>query len=144
MLTQLRERYEELTQYGFQVIVITPSIGAFLEPFQKAFGPFPFPIYGDPKRELYRSLGHITMNKWKLLYKALKLFFTGGSKSFLPKNVEQRKLVQKAMKTHDVFIQGGTWLFNEHGKTLWKHVDSSPEDHATIDKILEEMKCHSK
>ncbi|KAA0546835.1 hypothetical protein FZW96_12620 [Bacillus sp. BGMRC 2118] len=144
MLTQLREKYDELAQYGFQIIVITPSIGPFLEQFQDAFGPFPFPIYGDPKRELYRSLGHVTMNKGKLLLKAVKLLVTGGSKSFLPKDEEQKKLVQKAMKTHDVFIQGGTWLFNEYGKTLWNHVDTSPEDHAQISTILEEMKRHSK
>nr|WP_077212026.1 peroxiredoxin-like family protein [Bacillus dakarensis] len=139
MLTQLRERYEELTATGYQVVVITPSIGSYIEQFEKAFGPYPFPIYGDPKRELYNSLGHQTMQKWKLLAKAGKMLVKGGSKALFPEDEEQKKLVQKAMKTHDVFIQGGTWLFNEKGDTLWNHIDTEPEDTASIDQILSEM-----
>jgi peroxiredoxin len=140
----LREKYEELTATGFQVIVITPSKGTYLEQFDKAFGPYPFPIYGDPKRELYNSLGHQTMKKWKLLSRAGKLFLTGGgAKSFLPEDEEQKRLVQKAMKTQDIYIQGGTWLFDEKGNTLWSHIDTAPEDHASIDVMLSEMKRHN-
>ena len=142
MLTQLRERYEELKATGFQVVVITPSIGSYLEQFEKAFGPYPFPIYGDPKRELYKGLGHQTMEKWKLLAKAGKMLAKGGSKSLFPEDEEQKKLVQEAMKTQDVFIQGGTWLFDEKGNTFWNHIDTSPEDHATIDQILAEIQRH--
>ncbi|WP_251032593.1 peroxiredoxin-like family protein [Mesobacillus foraminis] len=140
MLTQLRERYQELMATGFQVVVITPSIGLFLEKFVLAFGPFPFPIYGDPKRELYQQLGHNTMSKWKLLYKAGKTFITQGPGKFLPDDIEQKQLVQEAMKTHDIFIQGGAWLFDDNGKIIWNHIDSSPEDHATIDELLSVMK----
>lgn len=139
MLTQLRERYKELTATGYQVIVITPSIGAYLKEFVKTFGPFPFTVYGDPKRELYKGLGHVTMPKWKLLLKAAGLFATKGMKAFVPKDDEQKRLVQKAMKTHDIFIQGGTWIYDEKGKTIWSHIDSSPEDHATIDTILKKL-----
>lgn len=144
MLTQLRERYEELIAYGFQVIVITPSIGTYLEAFVHAFGPYPFPIYGDPKRELYKRMGHKTMPKWKLLFQAGKAALTQGISKFFPEDEEQKKLVQKAMKTHDVYIQGGTWLFDEKGHILWKHVDTEPEDHASINQILTEMELHSK
>lgn len=142
MLTQLRERYQDLTATGFQVIVITPSIGSYLEQFEKAFGPFPFPIYGDPKRELYNKMGHQTMEKWKLLAKAGKALIKGGSKTFMPEDPEQKRLVQKAMKTHDIYIQGGTWLFDEKGNILWNHIDTVPEDHAPIETILLEMKNH--
>lgn len=139
MLTQLRERYTEITSKGFQVIVITPSIGAYLKEFVKTFGPFPFTIYGDPKRALYKDLGHVTMPKRKLLLKAAKLFVTKGMKAFVPKDEEQKRLVQKAMKTHDIFIQGGTWVYDEKGKLIWNHIDSSPEDHASIDTILKKI-----
>lgn len=142
MLTQLRERYDELKETGVQIIIITPSKGTYLEQFEKAFGPYPFPIYGDPKRELYKSMGHKTMSKWKLLSIAAKTFVTKGAKAFLPKNEQQKALVQKAMKTHDIFIQGGTWLFDEKGRTLWSHIDNEPEDHASIDTILAEINKH--
>lgn len=60
----------------------------------------------------------------------------------MPEDPEQKRLVQKAMKTHDIYIQGGTWLFDEKGNILWNHIDTMPEDHASIDNILLEMKKH--
>lgn len=140
MLTQLRERYQEITASDYQVIVITPSTSSYLEQFVNAFGPYPFPIYGDPKRELYNNMGHLTMQKSKLLFKAAKIFVTKGSKAFFPEDADQKQLIQTAMKTHDVFIQGGTWLFDEDGNVLWNHIDTDPEDHASIDTILAKMK----
>lgn len=140
MLTQLRERYQEITASDYQVIVITPSTSSYLEQFVNAFGPYPFPIYGDPKRELYNNMGHLTMQKSKLLFKAAKIFVTKGSKAFFPEDADQKQLIQTAMKTHDVFIQGGTWLFDEDGNVLWNHIDTAPEDHASIDTILAKMK----
>lgn len=103
MLTQLRERYEELTSTGYQIVIITPSTGSYLEQFVEAFGPFPYPVYGDPDRKLYHSLGHQTMQKWKLLAKAGKAYLKGGTKAFIPEDPEQKRLVQKAMKTHDIY-----------------------------------------
>jgi hypothetical protein len=142
MLTQLRKRYEELTSTGFQIVIITPSTGSYLEEFVEAFGPYPFSVYGDPKRELYNSMGHQTMQKWKLLVKAGKGLIKGGTKAFIPADPVQKGLVQQAMKTHDIYIQGGTWLFDEKGNILWNHIDTMPEDHASIDTIILEMKKH--
>jgi hypothetical protein len=142
MLTQLRQRYEELTSTGYQIVIITPSTGSYLEQFVQVFGPYPYPVYGDPNRELYRSMGHQTMQKWKLLAKAGKAYLKGGSKAFLPEDEEQKRLVQKAMKTHDIYIQGGSWLFDEKGNILWNHIDTVPEDHASIETLLDEMKKH--
>jgi hypothetical protein len=139
MLTQLRKRYDEITATGFQIIIITPSTGSYLEQFVDAFGPYPYSLYGDPKRELYNSMGHQTMKKWKLLAKAGKGLLKGGTKAFMPEDPAQKMLVQKAMKTHDIYIQGGTWLFDEKGNILWNHIDTAPEDHATIDNILAEI-----
>jgi hypothetical protein len=142
LLTQLRERYEELIETGFQILIITPSTGSYLEKFIEAFGPFPFPIYGDHKRALYHSMGHQTMKKWKLLAKAGKAFIKNGPKGFLPEDEAQKSVVQEAMKTHDIYIQGGSWLYDEKGDILWNHIDTVPEDHAKVDTILKEMKKH--
>lgn len=139
MLTQLRDRYQELTATGYQVLIVTPSNRSFLEQFDATFGPYPFPIYGDPERTLYRKMGHETMAKSKLLFKAGKAILKGGSKTFLPSDENQKVLVKTALKTHDIYIQGGSWLFNEQGKVVWNHIDTAPEDHATIDQILLQM-----
>jgi hypothetical protein len=136
----LRKRHSEITTTGYQVIAITPSNKSLLEQFVEAFGPFPFPIYGDPERALYRSMGHVSMPKWKLMQKAAVAYLKGGSKVFMPKDESQQRVVKKSMKTQDLYIQGGTWLFNEKGEVLWSHIDQSPEDHARIDEILAVMK----
>ncbi len=136
----MREHHPELTATGFQVIVLTPSKREFLEKFIDAFGPYPFEIYGDPRRQLYRNMGHITMAKPKLLLKAAVGLLKGGTKAFMPADPSQKQIVQEAMKSQDIYIQGGTWIYDENGKVIWSHIDSSPEDHASISTILEKVK----
>jgi peroxiredoxin len=136
---QLRECVEEFEKRDIQLVVIAPSKGSFVSQFLEAFGPFPFSIYGDPSREGYKQAGTVTMPKWKLLSKALFGFVTGKVKNFLPDEQGQKKFVQKSMKTQDVYIQGATFLFDEKGKVVWKHVDQSPEDHASIDTLLNKI-----
>jgi peroxiredoxin len=136
---QLRERVEEFEKRNIELVVIAPSKGSFVSQFLESFGPFPFTIYGDPRREGYRQAGTVTMPKWKLLGKALFGFVTGKVKNFLPDEQGQKKFVQKSMKTQDVYIQGATFLFDEKGKVVWKHIDQSPEDHASIDNLLDKI-----
>jgi peroxiredoxin len=133
---QLRERVAEFEKRNIELVVIAPSKGSFVSQFLDSFGPFPFTIYGDPGREGYRQAGTVTMQKWKLLGKALFGFVTGKVKNFLPDEQGQKKFVQKSMKTQDVYIQGATFLYDEKGKVVWKHIDQSPEDHASIDTLL--------
>ncbi len=135
----MRERIYEITEKGFQVVVIAPSKGTFIKQFLDEFGPYPFPILGDPSREAYKEMGHKTMPKWKLLAKAGFGFITGQVKGFIPSDQKQKEFVMKSMKTQDVYIQGGTWLFSPHGKILWNHIDESPENHAKIDDVLVKM-----
>lgn len=135
----MRERINEITEKGFQVVVIAPSKGPFIKLFLDEFGPFPFPILGDPTREAYKGMGHKTMPKWKLLAKAGFGFITGQVKGFIPSDQKQKEFVMKSMKTQDVYIQGGTWLFSPQGKILWNHIDESPEDHAKINDVLMQM-----
>ncbi|SFQ87063.1 AhpC/TSA antioxidant enzyme [Bacillus sp. cl95] len=136
----MRERINEITEKGYQVIVIVPSKASFINQFLDHFGPYPFPIFGDPSRAAYRGMGHVTMLKWKLLLKAGLGFITGKVKNFFPEDSRQKEFVKKSMKTQDVFIQGGTWLFSSEGKLLWHHIDSSPENHASIDDVIHHIK----
>lgn len=120
-------------------MAIAPSKGSFIQQFIDQFGPFPFPILGDPSREAYKGMGHNTMAKWKLLSKAGLGFITGQVKNFIPKDEKQKEFVMKSMKTQDVYIQGGTWLFSPQGTILWNHIDESPEDHAKVSEVLNQM-----
>lgn len=122
------------------MVVITPSNRSLLEKFIDAFGPYSFDIYGDPERALYRSMGHKSMAKWKLLTMAGKALIKGGTKAFMPKGEKEQEVVKKAMKTQDIYIQGGSWIFDEEGNVVWSHIDQSPEDHASIKEILEVLK----
>lgn len=125
-----------MTKTGYQLIVVAPASGDFLKQFDQAFGPFPYPIYGDPTKYLYREMGHQSMPKWKLLMQAGIGFIKNGKKAFMPDNTRQRELVKTAMKSQDIYIQGGTWIFNEKGKVIWSHIDTEPEKHASIHDLL--------
>lgn len=41
-----------------------------------------------------------------------------------------------------IYIQGGSWLFDEKGNIHWNHIDTVPEDHASIETLFNEMKKH--
>lgn len=145
-LTQLRERVDEIKSPGVAVYVVAPHNADFIAKFLDAFGAYPFPVVGDPKRQAYREMGHRTMakmmEKWKLLSKALLGIISGKVKNFIPKEKQQKKVVLDSMRTQDVYIQGGSWLFTPDGKVVWKHIDESPEDHATVNEILHQMNEH--
>lgn len=84
-------------------------------------------------------MGHVSMTKWVLLGMASVGFLFRKKRYFIPKEENKKRLVLKAMKTQDVYIQGGTWLFSTKGKVIWKHIDKSPNNHATITEILENV-----
>ncbi len=136
----MRKRVNEIENEGFQIIAIAPSNATYISQFTEAFGEFPFVIAGDPKREAYRGMGHHTMPKWKLLGQAAIGFVTRKMDGFIPKEQKKKDFVLKSMKTQDVYIQGGTWVFDERGKLIWHHIDQSPEDHAKIDLVIDVLR----
>ena len=139
----MRKRVDEIEKEGFQIIAIAPSNATYIRQFIEAFGEFPFVIAGDPKREAYRGMGHHTMPKWKLLGQAAIGFITRKLDGFIPKEQKKKDFVLKSMKTQDVYIQGGTWIYDGRGNLVWHHIDQSPEDHAKIDSVIEVLKQHN-
>ncbi|WP_337958029.1 AhpC/TSA family protein [Guptibacillus sedimenti] len=139
----MRKRVNEIEKEGFQILAIAPSNGKYIGQFTEAFGEFPFVIAGDPKREAYRGMGHHTMPKWKLLGQAAIGFITRKMDGFIPKEQKKKDFVLKSMKTQDVYIQGGTWIYDDSGKLIWHHIDQSPEDHAKIDAVIDVLKKHN-
>ncbi|WP_096437870.1 AhpC/TSA family protein [Alteribacter populi] len=138
----MRKRVVEIERQDYKIVVVAPSKATFVKQFVDAFGPYPFPIYGDPSRQAYQGLGHQTPPKLKVLGIAAFGFLTGKVKNFIPKEEKKKKVVMHSMKTQDVYIQGGTWLFDEKGNLLWNHIDGSPYDHAQLDQVIEEMKMN--
>ncbi|WP_091772793.1 AhpC/TSA family protein [Piscibacillus halophilus] len=139
-LAQLREQYEDIESEGYQVVAVAPSKATFITQFLDAFGPYPFKIVGDPNREAFNGIGAITPSKTMPMAKVMVGVVFGKFKDLIPKDKQQASFVKKSMTTQDVFIQGGTFIFNENGKLLWKHLDESPEKHATIEQILKVIK----
>ena len=135
----MREAHQDIEQTGTKLIVVAPSNSSYIEQFTHLFGPFPFPIYGDPERRSYKAMKLKTMNKVKLLAMAGAAFATGKVKGFMPEKKAQKNFVMKSMKTQDVYIQGGAFLFDDHGELLWKHIDQSPDDHAKISTIQSKL-----
>ncbi|SFM04615.1 AhpC/TSA antioxidant enzyme [Salibacterium qingdaonense] len=120
---------------GVKIITIFPASVTLLSQFEEAYGPYPFPLYADPDKEAFRGFGHQSMNRVKLLGKAILGSLTGKVKDMLPKEEEKRKVVKASMQKSDVFIQGGAWLFDADSRLRWQHVDDSPEHHASIEEL---------
>ncbi|QKS73176.1 redoxin domain-containing protein [Paenalkalicoccus suaedae] len=141
-LAQLRENYHDFKDAGIEIKVIVPSKGSYIAQFEEAFGAYPFAIYSDPSRKLYKEAGHKTMPKAKLLAMATLGAVTGKVKNFLPKEKAQKDFAMKSMKTQDVYIQGGTWLIDESQQVVWNWIDKDPTNHVTIPKLKLKAKEH--
>ncbi|AOM81796.1 AhpC/TSA family protein [Salisediminibacterium beveridgei] len=135
----MRQHHEELTPDDGSLLVIAPSKGQMVNQFNDLFGPFPFPIYGDPARSAYKGMNLKTMGKAKLLTMAGAAFVSGKVKGFIPDQKKQKDFVMKSMKTQDVYIQGGAWLFDDNKNVAYKHIDASPDDHAKIPTLIQEV-----
>lgn len=138
----MRESAEEITRHGVKIVTVAPAPGDQLAPFIEEYGPYPFPLYGDPTNALYLALGSRQMSKWDMVKLVTRGIVTGGVKisEIVPKDPKQREISMKAAKTQDVALQGGTCLLSATGDMLWQHRDQTPDDHATISMILEQIK----
>ncbi|RSL31682.1 hypothetical protein D7Z54_19785 [Salibacterium salarium] len=123
-------------QKGVKIVPIFPALVSLLSSFEETYGPYPFSLYADPEKEVFKGFGHQSMNKAKLLSKAALGVLTGQVKNLLPKDPEKKKVVKTSMQKSDVYIQGGTWLFDNNQQLKWKHIDESPEKHADISQIM--------
>ncbi|MDQ0300756.1 hypothetical protein J2S78_003224 [Salibacterium salarium] len=121
---------------GVKIVPVFPALVSLLSSFEEAYGPYPFLLYADPEKDVFKGFGHQNMNKVKLLSKAAAGVITGQVKHLLPKNPEKKKVVKTSMQKSDIYIQGGTWLFDNNQQLKWKHVDKSPEKHADVSEIL--------
>ncbi|WP_281242824.1 peroxiredoxin-like family protein [Salisediminibacterium halotolerans] len=136
-LMQLHEQMDKFHERDVRVFAVAPAKPEMISSFLQAFTGLPFPLYGDPDKEAFYGLGHVTMPKGKLLAKAAWAGVTGQVKNIMPKDQKQRDVVMTSMKQSDVYIQGGTWLFNEDGELLFEHRDASPEDHLSAERLLQ-------
>ncbi|MFB5663858.1 peroxiredoxin-like family protein [Alteribacillus sp. HJP-4] len=132
----MRENADSIQKQNIHIRIIFPAPYSLVGSFEQAFGPYPFPLYADPDRKAFRGMGHDTANKAKLLAKAAGGILSGRVKDFIPKDPSKKKVTLQSMKTTDVYIQGGTWLFNENNEDIWTHLDDSPENHASISQII--------
>jgi hypothetical protein len=132
----LRESADEIARHNVQIVAITPAAGTLIAKYIDAYGPYPFEVLGDPEQHAFEGLGHRVMPKWKLLGMAMIGFLTGRMKDFKPKEADKLAVVNESMQTSDIYQQGGTWLFNRKGDVLWKHIDETPGDHATIEQVF--------
>jgi peroxiredoxin len=137
----LRKSYNEITKKHLKIVVVVPTTWEQIDNLVEAYGPYPFSIYGDPSHALYKDLGHVYLSKAKFWPKVASLAISsaikGTLKDKLPQTKEQKAVFKKSMDTQNIYLQGGTWLFNPEGEVIWKHRDKSPDDHVSIKEIIE-------
>jgi hypothetical protein len=136
----LRENHTSIEDKGASIVAIVPTDAVQIHEFVEVYGPYPFPIVGDPKQLAYKGMGHKHMPKLKLIWMSLEAFLSGKMKSSTPRSPYKRSIFIKAVRTQDIYQQGGTWLYSETGEVLWSHLDTDPADHATIDEIMSQLR----
>jgi hypothetical protein len=141
-LAQLRKDAETITENNVSIVAIVPTDAGQISEFLEVFGPYPFPLLGDADQTVYKALGHKHMPMLKLLFMGAMAMLTGKIKT--PKDPREKRVIMKAMRTQDIYQQGGTWLFSEKGEVLWNHLDNTPLDHATIDEIIQQVSVKSR
>lgn len=139
-LAQLREHVEPIEKNGVSIVAVVPTDSSQIKQFLNIYGPYPFQILGDPRQNAYKTLGLRKVSIAKSLKIITEYVFSGRIREIFPKDVDQMRIIKKAMLSQDVYQLGGTWLIDQSGKVLWEHIDSEPSDHAAITTILSELK----
>ncbi|QKG83859.1 redoxin domain-containing protein [Kroppenstedtia pulmonis] len=135
----MREYAERIKQEDVFIVAVIPATGEQIRRFLEVFGPYPFPVLGDPKGEVFRSWGHYRRFSLRKLPKMIASLWNKEMPLF-PKNRKERALVIEALRTQDIHQQGGTWLLSPEGQVLWKHLDREPWDHPTLEEVLEKIR----
>ena len=135
----MREHAESIEEKGVSLIAVVPANSEQLKDFIDVFGPYPFPVLGDPEQQAYKDLRLKKVSaakSGKIIFEYLK---EGRMREIFPKDRKQAKVVRKAMLSQDVYQLGGTWLIGTTGEIEWHHIDEEPADHATIPAIMEAL-----
>jgi peroxiredoxin len=132
----LREYVETIEKKGVSIVTVVPTESVQIKQYIDVYGPYPFKILGDPNQYAYRGLHLKHLSKGKSLKIMLKYLFSGRLREIFPKDSDKMNVVRKSMLSQDVYQLGGTWVIDTSGKILWQHIDSEPDDHATISTIL--------
>jgi len=128
----------ELKNYTVQIIVIAPATKNDIHSFLEVYGPYPFNLYGNPTLSLYKALGNKEFSHFESLSFVIRGLMKRKFKisDVISKDRRKRKIFTTAIINQDSNIQGSTWLISPVGQVIWRHMDSSPDNHANPDEIL--------
>jgi peroxiredoxin len=137
----LRKSYEEFEAHSVKLVIVSPAEREQIKRFKEVHGPYPFEIYGDPDLNVYQEMGNHRFTTLKSLMYVGAGILSGKAKisDIIPKEEKKRELFFSAVKNQDVNVQGSSWLFDQNGELLWKHMDDSPKDHAKVNEILKQI-----
>ncbi|MBO0697702.1 MAG: AhpC/TSA family protein [Zavarzinella sp.] len=91
--------------------------------------PMPIPIFADPERKLYATLG-LGRTSWGRLirpgvvWRYLRMIARGGKVRAVPTGEDALQL-------------GGDFLVREDRQVLWAHRSASPTDRPTVENLLQ-------
>ena len=125
---------DSLDKAGVRLVVIGCSPHKHIEEFRH-LTKFPYDVYCDPDREVYRALG-------------LKYTASMGGRVWSPhvKSCVGMGLLNSAWRAvtsspiqGDVLQQGGAFIINKRGEILFSHQDAGTLDHTPINDLLDKV-----
>lgn len=126
-LGEVRDRLADFEKRGVQVVGLAMCEPAVLKQYLHESS-WPFPIYCDPQRELYRALGLARTSWWRILspgsiFRYLKLIFQGGR-------------VRSMYPGEDPLQLGGDFLIRRDRGIIWSYRSQEPTDRPKLEDIL--------
>lgn len=95
----------------------------------------PYPVYTDPKRDLFKALAIHRVNSLSDLVSGKTSQYTGSGISGMAWST---KVAMQAAKidTGDAYQQGAEFVLNADGKATFHYFEKNPNDHPIIEDIF--------
>jgi len=124
-VAQLRDVYPQIQAKGAELVAIGNGRPEHVEGFIED-EKITFPVYTDPKRNLYKALG----------------FKRGVGATFTLSSLKAgMRAAKEGHRQHalegDPWQQGGLIVVNPAGEVIFHHINNDAADHAPIEKVLE-------
>ncbi|MCU0705170.1 MAG: AhpC/TSA family protein [Fimbriiglobus sp.] len=126
-LVQVARAFFQFKKAGCGIVVISQGKPEVLTHFEQK-NKLPFPIVGDPERQVYHAFGlnrvsFLTFLMPWVLWKYVVKVFTGTP-------------VRMPYMSEDVTQLGGNFLLDQAGNVLWEYRSKNPTNRPSVEQML--------
>lgn len=126
-LGEVAAQADRFRDAGCGVLVVTQAPPELLRLFLGT-NPQPFPVVGDPQREVYRAFG-LNRTSWWTFFKPSVVW------GYL-KMMARGQRVRRPSGVEDVRQLGGDFLLDKAGRIVWSFTSADPTDRPRLEQLF--------